>query len=246
MTTVKTFKFAIQTGNLPEAIASTAVAYTADNKKDIKALDATYRLSYRLSFIGYKITEKMKAKANDGDTFPANFAVSVPDVGFDDLTNHQAFCLSLLRDYQDTMLHAVADGESKINPADLTALSADYFDRSRAKNAITKADVQKWLDESFTPAMMARMTQNNTAVGVKAKSAEDMAKIAFVYETHIINLMGRTVDKIPGLVTQISIRQWVEKLIEVDLLAKDEISDAILARITTLAKTAIEVIEDAV
>lgn len=237
-------KFARKTGNLPQSIVATAVKYDSEKEFDVKPDDGN-----RWSFVAYKITEKMKAKLKEGDTLPEKFAVQVPVLDLQSVLDTDKgieFVDGLVRKYQDSILHDVADGESKVDPSDLTALIADYFDTSRARNAVTLKDVQEWLDEEFLPALSVRFMQINETEGVKKKTDEQMAMIAQAYEQHIRNLCGRSVDKMPSNNAQISIRQWVELLIDKELMTASDVSKHVVDRINTLQKTVVEVIEAAV
>lgn len=243
-------QFKLATGNLPAAIAATAVEYNKKDDAAIKVLDiAATNRSKRVCFIGYKVS-KEDAKIAD-KILPQNFAVVIPALTLDQFSdettqpNCVTFVEGLIADFQDDRLHAVADKKADFDPTDVAALIADYFDTSRS--GIKLADIKAWLADEFLTAFLIRRTEINDRVApgnMNKLNETQLQAICESYEKHVLAICSKT--GIRSLPVVQSVRDSLLKLRELDLLTGGEVYDHVLARCQTMIAAASAVIVDEV
>lgn len=215
--------YQLQTGNLPESLAKTAVTYT-----DRKSL-APAPENMRWCFVGYKVRTGTPADA----VLPASFAVLLSnDVQVSDVEVYEKFKDALVNDYQDKMVHEVADKKSIVDPADMDALIADYFDTTRNRLVPTLAEVMEWYDGAFVEAYKARVAERNEqtikANDGKPQSEAETKRIVDAYRGYVRNI--KTNGPLSENILR-GVRQTIDKLIELEWLEKDTIASFLLDKI---------------
>jgi hypothetical protein len=245
-------KVVLKVGNLPEAIAQTAITYEDSAKFDAVAPDGS-----RFSHCRYKITAAVKAEAAKvapaDYEHPANFAVVVPIINpvAEDFPvsaeDWAKFCAALVEDHQDSIIKACADAEVKISPVDLAVLVADYFDRSRGDS--TRKINLTWCDDVFRKAYVERIVTRNE---LAKDPASGLAVVSMENMTRNIKLFRGLVDQISGqddkaeLVDKRdvnSLRQAVESVILNGHMVADDVSAWIIARCVKIASVPERTIE---
>lgn len=222
-----TAKFVVKTGNLSATIAATVTVHDSRTTFNQYVKNATPVAGSRFCFIGYRITDKAKAKAEKDNTeLPQNFSIVVPviDGSKVDAEKFATFQRDLLNDYQDKMLHKVADKDSTIDATDLAVLIADYYDTSRNRDGFTQAQVLKWYDDVFSPAYAARILVRN-----EENKASGKGKIQTDKETTAILANNRSyykdLSKVESGLDPLFIKNAVstlERLLEDEHLAADD------------------------
>ena len=157
-------KYVVKTGNLAAAITATVTKH--DNRTTFAAYAAKNVAvdGMRYSFMAYRLSDKAKAEADkNGTELPQQYSIIVPklDSATVEVNKLAKFVGDLVCEYQDKVLHNVADGRSEIDATDYNVLIDDYYDRSRTRDGFTQAAIIKWYDEVFSPAYQARILERN-------------------------------------------------------------------------------------
>ena len=230
----------LNTGNLPAAVASTAVIYTS--KSDLKLPSPAD--GSRWVEIGYKVSKEKQAEAKDKDiTVPANFAVQIPvlslfgnTVGNDDKV--LKFLAALAADYQDKALHDLADKEITVDVTDLDRLISLYNDGA----ASGKKQIMEWFDNDWTLAYLCRVEERNTLQGQVMTTEKQAQKVVSAYKAYCAELAKKEcfLDKqyVKGFLSS------TEKLVELKHLEKTMICEQIMERCRELL--AVEIDDDVV
>lgn len=217
--------FVLKTGNLPVALAATAQTHNdkpsfVEAKRDTETLRAVY--------IGYKVPKDSKPT----DKLPANFSVLVSnDVNVSDPDAFDRFTAALVNDYQDKLIHDVADKKTKIDPTDWDAIIKDYFDTSRQRTGPSLDDIEAWATEFWTVAYLARVQQLNEIAASEGKPGQDEKKTKLVVSKYVdwIRLIAKKTCALSRINIQ-GVRQNIERLIELGLLEQDEIAEFVIGR----------------
>lgn len=199
--------FTMSTGNLPVALSATAVPFAS--RTDLK--DKQPPEGFRFCFVGYKVS-KEDAK-NPTINLSQSFVVNVP-IGVD--APEQAwndFTAALAADYQDRLIHDVADKKSTVDPLDWSAIITDYFDTARNKNTISLAEVSQWVEDVWMPSYELRSEQLGTP---KTAIAVIKAKYPLFFREIAKKTCGLSRENIDA------VRRSTERLIELKFIAQDD------------------------
>lgn len=218
----------LNTGNLPAELAKTAISFASKTDFEAPKCEA----SERWAILGYKVKSDDKKKAETQDVIvPISFAVKLPKLSPADVSGDdwQRFTIALAEDRQDFVLKANADKKSKVNPLDLSAVIADYFDTSRGDSS-RKITLQ-WFDDVFTAAFVLRIEQRNLMPEFAKMSKDQMAKKLEDYKDLLSVLCGndKAAEKCSRHYVR-GLRQTTEKLMELGFLSEDEQTEWIIAR----------------
>jgi len=249
-TTIEKLSFVVRTGNLPLNVSMSAVqhanveAFAAWQKTPV----AVTQDGMRVHYIGYKVTSKMLKELSDGDVVSANFSVSLPALRLADLlpvdddaltregspwADNAKFLHGLMMDYQNALVKASADKETKVNPTDLQAVVKDYLSTERTRIAPTVAEVDSWLKDEWSVAYATRILQLNEtapAEGRKVWSEKEATGLIERYGDLIQKASKATCNLNRHNLT--STRQNLEKLQELGLLkGSDTIASFLVERV---------------
>lgn len=236
------FKFELQTGNLPAVVASTAMTHATKADVSRKAEEG-----WRLSFVQYKISGKAEKDADFGATFPANFTVEIPSVSYDQvatMANGEKFLNALVADHQDSMISKSANGDSTVDVTNWDALIADYFSTTRG---IPLTDIKEWAEETFAAAFVLRMEEMNATAGAEGRAVKTDKQIDLLtrsYVDYIGKICSKSCTLSPDYIK--SVRTVLNRLIEVDALEADTFSAEVLRRAENLLRPDAGVIVDSI
>lgn len=187
-------KLVLNAGNLPAAIAKTAIGY--ESKKEFKSMLEDGETTIRYSHVGYKLS---KANKNAAEA-PMSFAVVVPKVElqsvFDEHDKGTEFVQGLFEEYQDSKIHDVADKDANFDPTDIAALIADYFDNTRNRKVPKLSEIKAWILDVWITAFVERRATFNATLSDNAPNKlkdSQLASIAEAYEKYMLAIMGRGV-----------------------------------------------------
>lgn len=207
----------IQLGKLEARFGADAVPY--DKKADFKAAP---KADCRFCFIGYK-SSKTNKDPNQ------SFAIQLPGNVWSQIEAVETgmdFLVCLAKDYQDTVAHATADGESTVQPDDWKAIITDYFDTTRSRDGVTAKDVRAWLDaeDGFKVAYSVRQLSMPNP-----KAEAEIVQLSEAYSKMLLAVCGRTCGL--GKEYLKFLRQMLETYLSVGVLTKSDETDFLLAQI---------------
>ena len=225
----------LSTGNLTPELVKTVVQF--GSKSDFKPAEDKLPADCRWSLIAYKVSEAIAKKAETQDVdVPANFAIAVPQFVFDGANEqHVAFARALAQDYQDKVIHDVADKKSAANPLDWTQTIAGYFDRSKS-GGLTKKSIMEWFDSVWSVAYMVRLTQLNALADTKKLTDAEMTKRVANYRSWCDSILsGKAEECLTARSLVSTVRQTTEKLAELGLMVSCPESQHIVDRCLAIA-----------